>query len=130
MFYVGGSLGGIMGNTFMAYDPNITRGVLAVPGGVWSLLIERSFAWHAADGRRAGRYEDPEVYQLNIALFGMGFEPYRSDHDRRARHQGSAAGRAGEEHPHLVRARRLARVEHLDGDGRAHDGHRSARAVR
>lgn len=75
VFYVGGSLGGIMGNTFMAYDPNITRGVLAVPGGVWSLLIERSFAWHALMGSAQGSYQDPEVYQLNLAFFGMAFEP-------------------------------------------------------
>ncbi|HTL36420.1 MAG TPA: hypothetical protein VL326_24980 [Kofleriaceae bacterium] len=74
-FYVGGSLGGIMGNTFMAYDPNITRGVLAVPGGVWSMLIERSFAWHALIGASQGSYQDPEVYELNLALFGMAFEP-------------------------------------------------------
>jgi hypothetical protein len=75
-FYVGGSLGGIMGNVFMAYDPNITKGVLAVPGGVWSLLFERSNAWHLLMGAAQGAYEDPEVYQLNIALLGMGFEPY------------------------------------------------------
>jgi hypothetical protein len=74
-FYVGGSLGGIMGNTFMAYDPNITRGVLAVPGGVWSMLIERSFAWHALIGASQGSYQDAEVYELNLALFGMAFEP-------------------------------------------------------
>ena len=76
VFYVGGSLGGIMGNTFMAYDPNITRGVLAVPGGVWSLLFERSNAWHLLMGAAQGAYEDPEVYQLNIAFLGMGMEPY------------------------------------------------------
>ncbi len=75
-FYVGGSLGGIMGNTFMAYDPNITRGVLAVPGGNWSLLLERSTAWALLLGASQGAYEDPEVYQLNLALaLGMGFEP-------------------------------------------------------
>ncbi|HUS30547.1 MAG TPA: hypothetical protein VMZ53_18685 [Kofleriaceae bacterium] len=74
-YYVGGSLGGIMGNTFMAYDPNIKRGVLAVPGGVWSMLIERSFAWHALIGASQGSYRDAEVYELNLALFGMAFEP-------------------------------------------------------
>jgi hypothetical protein len=76
IYYVGGSLGGIMGNAFMAYDPNITRGVLAVPGGIWSLLLERSAAWHALLGAAQGAYEDPEVYQLNLAFLGMGFEPY------------------------------------------------------
>lgn len=75
-FYIGGSLGGIMGNTFMAYDPNITKGVLAVPGGVWSMLFERSNAWHLLMGAAQGAYEDPEVYQLNIAFLGMGMEPY------------------------------------------------------
>ncbi|HEX5061121.1 MAG TPA: hypothetical protein VFV99_17265 [Kofleriaceae bacterium] len=75
-FYVGGSLGGIMGNTFMAYDPNITKGVLAVPGGVWSLMFERSNAWHLLMGAAQGAYEDPEVYQLNLAFLGMGMEPY------------------------------------------------------
>jgi hypothetical protein len=76
-YYVGGSLGGIMGNTFMAYDPNITKGVLAVPGGNWSLLFERSTAWSLLMGAAQGAYEDPELYQLNLAMsLGMGFEPY------------------------------------------------------
>jgi hypothetical protein len=75
-YYVGGSLGGIMGNVFMAYDPNITRGVLAVPGGVWSLLFERSNAWHLLKGAAQGAYEDPFAYQVNLSLLGMGFEPY------------------------------------------------------
>ena len=76
-YYLGGSLGGIMGNTFMAYDPNITKGVLAVPGGNWSMLFERSTAWHLLMGAAQGAYEDPELYQLNLAMsLGMGFEPY------------------------------------------------------
>jgi len=75
-FYVGGSLGGIMGGTFMAYDPNITKGVLAVPGGDWSLLFERSNAWHLLMGAAQGAYLDPSVYQINLALLGMGMEPY------------------------------------------------------
>ncbi len=76
VYYVGGSLGGIMGNTFMAYDPNLTRGVLAVPGGNWSMLLERSTAWSLLLGVHQGAYPDPEVHQLNLALaFGMGLEP-------------------------------------------------------
>lgn len=76
VFYVGGSLGGIMGNVIMAYDPNLTRGVLAVPGGSWSLLIERSNAWALLQQVIQGAYDDPQVYQLDVALFGMAFEPY------------------------------------------------------
>jgi hypothetical protein len=75
-FYVGGSLGAIMGNTFMAYDPNITKGVLAVAGGNWSMLFERSNAWTLLEGAAQGSYDDPYVYQLNIALLGMAMEPY------------------------------------------------------
>jgi hypothetical protein len=75
-FYVGGSLGGIMGNVLMAYDPNFARGVLAVPGGNWSMLIERSNAWALLKGLVQQAYADPKVYALNVALFGMSFEPF------------------------------------------------------
>ncbi len=74
--YLGGSLGGIMGNTLMAYDPNFTKGVLAVPGGVWSMLFERSAAWFALLGAAQGSYSDPAVYQLVVAILGMAMEPY------------------------------------------------------
>src|SRR5678815_445387 len=45
------------------------------PSGVWSMLMERSNAWHLLMGAAMGAYEDPEVYQLNLAFFGMRFEP-------------------------------------------------------
>lgn len=76
VFYLGGSLGGIMGNTIMAYDPSFKKGVLAVPGGVWSMLLERSTAWLPLMGAAQGSYRDPSVYQLVVALFGMMMEPY------------------------------------------------------
>ncbi len=44
-YYYGISLGGIMGDSFMAYDPDVTQGVLNVPGGCWSLLLQRSTNW-------------------------------------------------------------------------------------
>lgn len=75
-FYVGGSLGGIMGNTIMAYDPNFKKGVLAVPGGNWSMLFERSAAWFALLGAAQGSYRDPAVYQLVVAALGWAMEPY------------------------------------------------------
>ena len=76
IYYVGGSLGGIMGNVIMAYDANLTRGVLAVPGGNWSLLFERSNAWYLLKGAAMGSYTDPETYELLLNFLGMGFEPY------------------------------------------------------
>ncbi len=44
-YYYGISLGGIMGGTFMAYDPDVPVGVLNVPGGCWSLMLQRSNHW-------------------------------------------------------------------------------------
>ena len=76
VFYVGGSLGGTIGNTIMAYDPGFAKAVLAVPGGVWSMLFERSAAWFALLGAAQGSYEDPEVYQLVVAFLGLAMEPY------------------------------------------------------
>lgn len=76
VFYIGGSLGGIMGNTLMAYDPSFKKGVLAVPGGVWSMLFERSAAWFALLGAAQGSYSDPEVYQLVVSFLGLAMEPY------------------------------------------------------
>lgn len=76
VFYIGGSLGGIMGNTIMAYDPSFKKGVLAVPGGVWSMLFERSAAWFALLGAAQGSYSDPEVYQLVVSFLGLAMEPY------------------------------------------------------
>lgn len=75
IYYIGGSLGGIMGNTFMAYDETIRRGVLAVPGGNWSLLFERSAAWTLLQGAARGAYPDPALNQLMIAFMGMTLEP-------------------------------------------------------
>lgn len=76
VYYLGGSLGGIMGNVFMAYDQNITRGALGVPGGAWSMLFERSIAWSALKGAAQGSYTDPLEYQPLIFLLAMHFEPY------------------------------------------------------
>jgi hypothetical protein len=76
IYYLGGSLGGIMGGTFMAYDPAIERAALGVPGGVWSLMIERSFAWTPLQVAALGAYEDQYLYQMLVAFLGMSFERY------------------------------------------------------
>ena len=44
-YYLGISQGHILGSTFVAYDPFITRGVLHVGGANWSLMFERSVNW-------------------------------------------------------------------------------------
>jgi hypothetical protein len=76
IYYLGGSLGGIMGSVIMAYDNNLQRAVLAVPGGNWSLLFERSNAWFDLMGPAQGAYPDLNDYQINIALLAMAMEPY------------------------------------------------------
>ncbi|MHB1845857.1 MAG: hypothetical protein ACYCWW_13605 [Deltaproteobacteria bacterium] len=57
-YYWGVSLGGIMGGTFLAYDPDILRGVLNVPGGNWSLLIQRSLDFAPLAGIFDSSYPD------------------------------------------------------------------------
>ncbi len=54
-YYYGISLGGIMGTAFMGYSPDCTRGALNVPGGNWSLLLQRS---------------------SNFALYSLAFNDY------------------------------------------------------
>jgi hypothetical protein len=76
IYYFGASLGGIMGTVFLAYDPVVERGALAVPGGPWSMMFERSFAWNALQGPARASYPDPANFQVLISLMAMRFEPY------------------------------------------------------
>jgi len=76
IYYLGGSLGGIMGNVFLAYDQTIIRGALGVPGGNWSLMFERSLAWGILQVAAKAAYRDPFEYQLLVSLVAMRFEPY------------------------------------------------------
>jgi hypothetical protein len=74
VYFFGASLGGIMGGTFMAYDPFIERGALGVPGGAWSLLIERSYAWGALSAAASASYHDDLQGQLLIGLLAWSLE--------------------------------------------------------
>lgn len=76
IYYFGASLGGIMGTSFMAYDKEVLRGVISVPGGPWSMLFERSLAWNALQGPAHASYPDPANFQILISLLSMAFEPY------------------------------------------------------
>jgi hypothetical protein len=76
VYYFGASLGGIMGLVVMAYEPSLPRGALGVPGGAWSLLLERSFAWQPLQAVAMSAYGRPFDYQMLTALLGMHFEPY------------------------------------------------------
>lgn len=76
VFYLGGSLGGIMGNMFMAYDPNIIRGALGVPGAAWGLLFERSLAWGTLQLVAHSAYREITDHPLLPVFLAMRFEPY------------------------------------------------------
>lgn len=47
LYYYGASQGGIYGATYMALTPDIERGVLAVPGQTYSLMLDRSVNFDA-----------------------------------------------------------------------------------
>ncbi|ACY17391.1 alpha/beta hydrolase family protein [Haliangium ochraceum] len=76
VYYYGASLGGIMGLTLMAYEPTLPRGVFGVPGGAWSLLLERSVAWGPLQAVANSAYPSPFDYQMLLAFLAMHFEPY------------------------------------------------------
>jgi hypothetical protein len=76
VYYIGGSLGAIMGNVFMSYDPNIQRAALAVAGGNWSMLFERSYVWEMLGPIVRASYRAPEVYEVLVSMFTMALEPY------------------------------------------------------
>ncbi len=64
IYYYGISQGHVIGATFLAYEPTITRGVLAVGGGNWSLLLERSSQWPSYKTIIQGAYPGP----LNVVV--------------------------------------------------------------
>ena len=71
--YWGLSLGGIMGQPLAAYDPDISRAALGVPGGAWGMQIQRSSNW--PDFRNVIRQWYPDtldelkLLQLSQVLF-------------------------------------------------------------
>ncbi len=75
VYYYGISQGGIYGATFMAHDPHIVRGALAVGGVNYSLLIQRSSDWPQYGGILAGAYHDVLDQQVLIHLMQMVWDP-------------------------------------------------------
>lgn len=67
-YYYGGSQGGIMGGAFMALTPDIERGVLAVPGQPYNLLLERSVNFDVFAELAASTYVDHFDQQMLLTL--------------------------------------------------------------
>lgn len=67
-FYFGGSQGGILGTPYMALSTDVERGVLAVPGQPYSLLLNRSEAWQFLGDISKSVYDDTLDLRLAIEL--------------------------------------------------------------
>ncbi len=74
VYYWGISLGGIMGGAFMGYDPDITKGVLGVAGGIWSTMFQRSSQWPQFELLIKGSYSDYVDQQLGLAVAQSFFD--------------------------------------------------------
>jgi hypothetical protein len=68
VYYYGLSQGGIFGATVMAYDPNLTRGVLGVGAANYSLMLERSADWPTYKSIMQNAYPDPLDVVLDMNL--------------------------------------------------------------
>lgn len=65
-YYYGGSQGGIMGASYMALSTDVTRGILAVPGQSYNLLLERSVNFDAFVDIIDSTY--PQAYDRQMLL--------------------------------------------------------------
>jgi hypothetical protein len=72
--YYGISQGGIMGMAFMAYSPDVPRGVLQVGGSAYSLMIQRSVNWNQFFPAIRNAYPDRIDQQLVMALWQPMFD--------------------------------------------------------
>lgn len=68
VYYLGGSQGGIFGNTIVALSPDLDRGVLNVGGGNYSMMLPRASAFAQFQVVLGAAYPDPLALQLLVAL--------------------------------------------------------------
>jgi hypothetical protein len=74
VYFLGISQGSILGHTFFAYDPFLTRGVLHVTGAPWSLLFERSTDWPTFSSIIQSAYKGQLDTILIEQVLQMGFD--------------------------------------------------------
>ncbi len=74
IYYVGGSLGGIQGSSFVSMSPRVTRAVLDVPGCGWLNMLTRSTHWNMISPVVNFHYPDPLLKQIGIALLQALFD--------------------------------------------------------
>jgi hypothetical protein len=75
IYYYGISDGGIQGATFMSIDPDITKGVLGVPGSTWSIMIQRNPEYNMLEQLFAPAYpnELDRIKLLSLSQFNWDF---------------------------------------------------------
>lgn len=74
VYWLGISQGSILGATFMAYDPFVTRGVLHVGGENWTVLFERSNEWEVFGSPLKASYPTPPDASLMQEILEIGME--------------------------------------------------------
>jgi hypothetical protein len=73
-WYYGISQGHILGSTFYAYDPTLTRAVLGVGGANWGVMFERSNNWSAYSLPLKGAYGGVMSSIILQQVIEMGLE--------------------------------------------------------
>ena len=73
--YLGISNGGSQGLPILVASPVLTRGVLVVPGGGWSHMLQRAVQWNALGSLLELQYPDPRELQLVMGLTQTVFDP-------------------------------------------------------
>jgi pimeloyl-ACP methyl ester carboxylesterase len=74
VLYYGNSQGGIFGTTLMEYHPDVARGVLGVPGGIYSLMLPRSVDWPVYELLFGSSYPDLADQRLLLTMFQSAFD--------------------------------------------------------
>ncbi len=74
VYYYGVSLGGIQGASLTSVSRNISRAILAVPGGSWSNLLPRSIVYAPIKAVVDVRYPDPLLQAQFIGLLQARFD--------------------------------------------------------
>ncbi len=72
--YLGGSQGGIMGGTVVAMAPNLSRGILVVGAGNYSLMVWRSSAFSMLNSLWEGAQPDTQDREFLLAIFQSTFD--------------------------------------------------------
>jgi len=75
VYFLGISLGHILGTTFFAWDPFITRAVLHVGGANWALMFERSSNWASYGLPLKSTYDDLLDAVIMEQVLQMALEP-------------------------------------------------------